>query len=244
MNGRGPWLLGLLALLLGSTGSPARAGDTDHDPWATWNRAIFAFNDTVDVYALEPAAKVWDRLVPNRVQRMIRNVFDNAYTPLVAINNLLQGKPHNSAVDVARFMANSTFGLFGLFDVAEPWGLEKHEEDFGQTLAVWGVPSGPYLVLPFVGPSSPRDAVGYAVDSVATVYWFFTDISVTTGLQSTQVINSRAQVLDAVRELKAGSVDYYAAVRNGYLQRRKAQIQDRREGVVDEDLYRVEDEDE
>lgn len=145
------------------------------------------------------------------------------------------------AVDTARFLANSTFGVLGLFDIASTWGLEKHDEDFGQTLAVWGVPAGPYLVLPFLGPSSPRDAVGYGVDSLATVYWFFTDIRFTVGPQTVQVINNRAQVLDAVRELKAASVDYYAAVRNAYLQRRAAQIEDRRDAAtVNDDLYRVE----
>ncbi len=202
---------------------------------------MFTFNDTIDTYALEPVAKAWDRIVPERVEQSVTNLFQNVYTPLVAINNVLQGKPHHAAEDVARFMANSTFGLFGLFDVASHWGLEKHDEDFGQTLAVWGVPAGPYLVLPFVGPSSPRDAVGYAVDSVATVYWFFADIRFTIGPQTVQVVNSRAQALDAVRELKTASVDYYAAVRNAYLQRRARQIKDQQENAgPDEDLYRIE----
>ncbi|GBD25424.1 putative phospholipid-binding lipoprotein MlaA [bacterium HR30] len=213
----------------------------EYDPWQRFNRAMFTFNDTIDTYALEPVAKAWDRIVPERVEQSVTNLFQNVYTPLVAINNVLQGKPHHAAEDVARFMANSTFGLFGLFDVASHWGLEKHDEDFGQTLAVWGVPAGPYLVLPFVGPSSPRDAVGYAVDSVATVYWFFADIRFTIGPQTVQVVNSRAQALDAVRELKTASVDYYAAVRNAYLQRRARQIKDQQENAgPDEELYRIE----
>lgn len=220
---------------------PCAGFATEEDPWAPFNRAMFAFNDTVDTYALEPVAKAWDKVVPDRVQQSIVNLFQNVYTPLVALNNLLQGKPHAMAVDTARFLANSTFGVLGLFDIASTWGLEKHDEDFGQTLAVWGVPAGPYLVLPFLGPSSPRDAVGYGVDSLATVYWFFTDIRFTVGPQTVQVINNRAQVLDAVRELKAASVDYYAAVRNAYLQRRAAQIEDRRDAAtVNDDLYRVE----
>lgn len=243
MRAHGRWIVGLVVFALGSAAGPGWSDEADHDPWASWNRAVFAFNDTLDTYALEPVAKMWHRLIPDRVERMISDVFTNAYTPLVAANNLLQGKPHDSAVDVARFIANSTFGLVGLFDIASSWGLEKHDEDFGQTLGVWGVPAGPYLVLPFLGPSSPRDALGYAVDSITTVYWFFADIRYTVGPQAAYVINNRAQVLDEVRELKAASVDYYAAVRNAYLQRRKAQIQDRREGAVDEGLYRVEDED-
>ncbi len=213
----------------------------EYDPWQPFNRAMFAFNDALDTYALEPVAKAWDRIVPERVEQSIANLFQNVYTPIVAVNNLLQGKPRDAAEDVARFMANSTFGLVGLFDVASCWGLAKHDEDFGQTLAVWGVPAGPYLVLPFVGPSSPRDVVGYAVDSIATVYWFFADIRFTVGPQTIQVVNSRAQVLDAVRELKSASVDYYAAVRNAYVQRRARQIRDQQEGTgPDEDFYRIE----
>ncbi len=239
----GKWWLGVvLSVLVATPSSSVRAKEPD--PWVRWNRAVFAFNDALDVYLLEPVAKAWDRVLPDRVQQSIANVFTNAYTPLVAANNLLQGKPHESAVDVARFMVNSTFGLIGLFDLASDWGLEKHDEDFGQTLAVWGVPPGPYLVLPFLGPSSPRDAVGYGVDSLATVYWFFTDIRFTIGPQAVSVVNGRAQVLDAVRELKAASVDYYAAVRNAYWQRRKAQISDTREVSVDQSLYQIEDEDE
>lgn len=220
---------------------PAFAPAQEYDPWQRFNRAMFTFNDTVDTYLLEPVAKAWDRVMPDRVQQSIANVFQNAYTPIVAANNLLQGKPQHAAEDVARFMANSTFGLFGLFDIASDWGIEKHDEDFGQTLGVWGVPAGPYLVLPFLGPSSPRDAVGYGVDSVATIYWFFADIRFTVGPQTVQVVNSRAQVLDAVRELKAASLDYYAAVRNAYVQRRARQIADQRESTgPDEDLYRIE----
>lgn len=214
------------------------------DPWERWNRAVFAFNDFVDVHFLEPVAKVWDRIVPDPVQESVGNVFVNVYTPLVAVNNLLQGKPHASAVDTARFVVNSTFGVVGLFDIASSWGLEKHDEDFGQTLAVWGIPAGPYLVLPFLGPSSPRDAVGYAVDSLGTVYWFFADLRFTIGPQAVSVINSRAQVLDAVRELKAASVDYYAAVRNAYWQRRRRLIADGKEAAPEENLYRIEEDDE
>ncbi|GIW45966.1 MAG: lipoprotein [Candidatus Binatia bacterium] len=232
-----------LWFLLWGISFPQFAAGEDYDPWQGFNRAVFAFNDTLDTYVLEPVAKVWDRVIPERVEQSIANVFQNAYTPIVALNNLLQAKPHAMAVDVARFMTNSTFGVVGLFDVASAWGLEKHDEDFGQTLAVWGVPAGPYLVLPFIGPSSPRDAVGYAVDSIATVYWFFADIRFTIGPQTVQVVNTRAQALDTVRELKAASVDYYAAVRNAYLQRRNAQIEDRRESTtVSEELYRIEEE--
>ncbi|MCX8071306.1 MAG: VacJ family lipoprotein [Candidatus Binatia bacterium] len=211
------------------------------DPWQGFNRAIFTFNDTLDSYVLEPIAKAWHRAIPDRVEQSIANVFQNAYTPIVAANNLLQAKPHDAAVDVARFIANTTFGVVGVFDVASQWGLDKHDEDFGQTLAVWGVPAGPYLVLPFIGPSTPRDALGYGVDSIATVYWFFADIRFTIGPQTVQVVNSRAQVLDAVRELKEASLDYYAAVRNAYLQRRARQIRNEREDSgPGEDFYRIE----
>jgi phospholipid-binding lipoprotein MlaA len=219
-----------------------RAGYLEEDPWMGFNRAIFTFNDKLDVYLLEPVGKAWDFVVPDRAQRCVSNFFDNLAAPRVLVNDILQGKMHYAAADVARFMTNTTFGVVGLFDVASEWGLPQSDEDFGQTLAVWGVPAGPDLVLPFFGPSSPRDTVGLGADSAAAISFWFVDLEYTIGARAVEITNTRARLLDTVRQIKEGSFDYYAAVRNGYLQHRTAQIEDRHatsEGPSD-DLYKLE----
>src|SRR5512140_45443 len=153
----------------------------NHDPLEGMNRAVFWFNDQVDDYVIEPAAKGWDKIAPDRVKKSLSNFFQNLRFPIIAGNNLLQGKPIQSASDVGRFVVNTTVGVLGFFDPASDWGLAPHNEDFGQTLGYWGVPPGPYLVLPFVGPSNPRDAVGLAADSFSIVYAYFIPLEYTIG---------------------------------------------------------------
>jgi phospholipid-binding lipoprotein MlaA len=227
-------------------GSPVLAAapnSSSHDPLESVNRKIFWFNNQIDDYVLAPVATVWDKIMPQRVEKCLSNFFGNLRFPIVAGNGLLQGKFKQAGSDVGRFAVNTTIGLAGFFDPASGWGLEEHNEDFGQTLGYWGVGAGPYLVLPFFGPSNPRDTVGLAADSFSTVYPFFVEFIYLAAARGTDIINARAMVLQEVREFKAASFDYYVAVRNAYIQRRKALIADR-SGVSaqeSEDLYTIQD---
>jgi phospholipid-binding lipoprotein MlaA len=211
----------------------------DHDPLESFNRRIFWFNDTVDVYVLEPVATGWDRIAPRRVQTSLGNFFHNLRFPIVLVNSLLQGKPQRAATSVARFVVNTTVGGAGLFDPATGWGLDDHPEDFGQTLGWWGVPPGPYLVLPFLGPSNPRDAVGLVGDYGASITPFFVNQFILLGTRVTDTVNLRSLFLQEVRDAKEASLDYYAFLRHAYYHRREALVNDRAETDErrDEDLY-------
>lgn len=218
-----------------------RGTEANQDPIEPVNRAVFWFNDQVDVYVLEPVATGYDKITPGRVKKCVSNFFQNLRFPIVAVNNLLQGKAVYAASDVGRFAVNTVVGVAGFFDPASGWGLEQHNEDFGQTLGYWGVPPGPYLVLPLWGPSNPRDTVGLAADSVIAVYPWLISIEYTLAARAVDLINSRAQVLREVRDVKEASFDYYLAVRNAYMQRRIALVNDRTEGPEhDEELYNIE----
>ena len=219
----------------------AQQNHHDHDPLEPVNRRIFWFNDQVDIYVLEPVAKGWNAIAPKRVQRSIANFFVNLDVPLVFVNNLLQGKVEASASDVGRFAVNSTVGVAGLFDPASSWGLEQHVEDFGQTFGRWGIPPGPYLVLPFFGPSNPRDGVGRIGDAAMRVYPFFAPSYVSPFATGTELINARARALDEVREAKATALDYYTLVRNAYIQHREALVNDGAEisRETEDDLYEI-----
>jgi phospholipid-binding lipoprotein MlaA len=235
------YLAFLTILLLGlSLPSLARAEDENHDPLESMNRGIFWFNDHVDTYVLVPVATVWDKVMPNRVQRSISNFFGNLRFPIVAGNDLLQAKFKHAATDVGRFVVNTTVGVAGFFDPASDWGLEARNEDFGQTLGYWGVPPGPYLVIPILGPSDIRDTGGLVVDGFSTVYPWFVDFIYTISARAVDVVNARSLYLKEVDEAKAASVDYYAAVRNAYVQRRKSQVNDGETSKEEsEDLYTI-----
>lgn len=233
----------LVAALFLCASLPANAQSYgDEDPWMRFNRAMFRFNDALDEYGFEPVARGWNYVVPQPLQTSLSNLFENLTSPRIIVNDLLQGKFHDAASDTARLMVNSTFGVFGLFDVATAWKLDRHDEDFGQTLGAWGVPAGPYLVLPVFGPSNPRDTAGLAVDSSTSAYWYFIEIQYNLTVRAVDIVNGRAALLKQVRDVKDASVDYYAAVRNGYMQRRQAQVDDRRElsESQQEDLYTIE----
>lgn len=231
----------LTILLLGLTlPTPARAEDENHDPLESMNRGIFWFNDHVDTYVLVPVATVWDKVMPNRVQRSISNFFGNLRFPIVAGNDLLQAKFKHAATDVGRFVVNTTVGVAGFFDPASDWGMEARNEDFGQTLGYWGVPPGPYLVIPILGPSDIRDTGGLVVDGFSTVYPWFVDFIYTVSARAVDVVNARSLYLKEVDEAKAASVDYYAAVRNAYVQRRKSLVNDGETSKEEsEDLYTI-----
>lgn len=240
---RGPRLLGLALVLILCCGlhQPAAAASdgAEHDPIEGFNRKMFWFNDQVDIYVLEPTARAWRWIAPKRVRTSVNNFFLNLRFPIVTVNDLLQGKVLASAADVGRFGVNTTVGVLGFFDPASGWGLERHDEDFGQTLGRWGVPSGPYLVLPFIGSSNPRDTGGLAVDAALSVSPFFLEWYVTTGAKLFDTLNFRSEIIDEVHDAKQGALDYYIFVRNAYQQRRQALVDDNAEpSAQDEDnLY-------
>ncbi len=226
-----------LALLVG--GCAARQPGAANDPIEPFNRKIFWFNDTLDVYVLEPVAKGWDFIAPDAVQRALRNFFGNLEFPVVLVNDVLQGKPLDAVTDVGRFAVNTTAGVLGFFDPATGWGLEANNEDTGQTFGWWGIPPGPYLVLPFFGPSNPRDAIGRVGDSALRVYSYFAPIYVSLGVNAVDVINLRALYLQEVADAKEAAVDYYAFVRDAYTQRRARLVSDSAamSKEEEEDLY-------
>jgi phospholipid-binding lipoprotein MlaA len=231
----------ILALTLASCA--ARQEAEMRDPFEGFNRKIFWFNDKLDVYALEPVARGWDFIAPDVVQRSIDRFFDNVDFPILFDNDILQGKPRDAGITLARFAINTVAGLGGFFDPAADIQLLKKREDFGQTLGWWGVASGPYLVLPVVGPSNPRDTLGLLVDSPMNVYSYFAPFGVSLGATVARNINLRSLFLDEIRNNKESALDYYVFVRNAYGQRRRALINDSTDVPKEDeaDLYDTED---
>ncbi|MBX3665688.1 MAG: VacJ family lipoprotein [Burkholderiales bacterium] len=214
-----------VVLGLGVLGGCASTGDP-RDPLEPLNRGIHTFNDGVDTMFIKPAAEVYQGVVPGLVRTGVSNVFSNINDVIVALNNLLQGKFGAALSDVGRVLLNTTAGLFGIFDVATPAGLEKHDEDFGQTFGYWGIGDGPYLVLPFLGPRTTRDAVGTAVyfmvDPVANI----NPPRDRNQLVALRLVSDRASLLSASRVLAVAALDEYEFVRDAYLQRRRNLIYD------------------
>ncbi len=198
------------------------------DPFESINRAVFTFNENADEYVIKPAAEAYQFVLPEFVRTGVTNFFSNIGDIFVAVNNLLQGKPGNAANDIGRFLVNSTIGILGLFDVATDAGLEKNKEDFGQTLGVWGVPSGPYVVLPLFGPSSVRDTAGLAVDLKTDFILNSNQLNHDQKVGSTvlRVVNQRANLLNASQLLEDAAFDKYSFLRDSYLQRRHNQVYD------------------
>jgi phospholipid-binding lipoprotein MlaA len=216
-------------VLAGCAATRSPTPGAPHDPIEGVNRKIFWFNDKVDVYVLEPTAKGWRWVAPEFVRTAIGNFFTNLRFPIVTANDLLQGKPKDALVDVGRFATNTTLGFLGFGDPATSIGLDRHDEDFGQTLGVWGVPPGPYLVLPLLGASTVRDTGGLAVDTALSVTPFFVDGVILFGARVVDVVNFRSTVIDEVQQAKDASIDYYSFVRDAYLQRRAALVDDNAE---------------
>ncbi len=196
------------------------------DPFETVNRATYKFNDVVDKAVLSPVARGYQAVTPEFLRTGISNVFSNIGDVATAFNNLLQGKGEDAANDVGRVLINSTFGVFGLIDIATPGGLEKHNEDFGQTLGKWGVGSGPYLVLPIVGPSTLRDGPARLVDSYAGYFRYVDHIPTRNTAFAVEVVDLRASLLGASDALDTAALDKYQFVRDAYLQRRLNQVYD------------------
>lgn len=214
---------------------PADAAPAATDPWEGFNRKIFGFNDAVDDVFFVPAAKAYRATTPKAGRRGIRRFLANLGSPSTFVNDILQGEFGRAGKTLSRFAINSTIGAGGFADPAGQMGIEGHSEDFGQTLAVWGVGSGPYLVLPFLGPSSPRDAFGAVAEIglqpltyVRTPPANYARVS----LAGTNLLSARENVLDPLAEIEAKSLDYYSSFRSFYTQARAREI---RNGVADYD---------
>ncbi len=198
----------------------------EKDPYEQYNRTVFAFNDAVDANALKPAATVYKKAVPSFVQTGVNNFFGNLSDLWSGANNLMQGKGERGLSDFTRVVINSTFGLGGVIDFASDAGLQKHSEDFGQTLGYWGVPSGPYVMLPLLGPSTLRDTTALPVDIAADPWGYHVSVGVRNTGTVVRVIDQRANLLDATNLLEGAALDRYEFIRDGYLQRRKGQVFD------------------
>jgi phospholipid-binding lipoprotein MlaA len=206
----------------------ATTGDMDpRDPFESMNRKIYAFNEAVDAAALKPLAKGYRAITPTPVQTGVRNAFSNLDDVGEFANNLLQFKVQAAASDLMRIAVNSTFGFFGLLDIASEMRLQKHNEDFGQTLGRWGVKSGPYIVLPILGPSSVRDGAGLAVDtSYFDPVGYIEHIPSRNQTLAGRLIARRADLLDAVNVLEQAALDKYEFTRDFYLDRRQGLVYD------------------
>ena len=218
-------LLGLLSVTLfagcASTNNP-------RDPLEPLNRAVYHFNDGLDKAIMKPVATVYREVLPDVVRTGVTNFFNNLYDILTALNNLLQGKIADAVSDVGRLAVNTTVGVAGLIDVATEIGLERHKEDFGQTLGRWGIGDGPYLQIPFLGPSSVRDAIGAFGDyKVDPIRWIWRDhVATRNSLWGLYFVNLRASLLDSTKILDEAALDPYEFQRDAYLQRRRNLIYD------------------
>jgi phospholipid-binding lipoprotein MlaA len=217
----------LMALLLTACASIPPGSTADpRDPFERYNRAMFSFNKTVDDKVLKPVATGYVDVIPDLVRTAIGNFFGNIGDVWTAVNNYLQGKPREGTNDLARVVLNSTFGIVGLIDVATPAGLVQHEEDFGQTLGVWGVKSGPYLVLPILGASTVRDGLARPVDLYADPITQIDSTGVENSLRALRLVDDRATLLYSTRMMEDAALDPYLFVRDAYLQRRESRVRD------------------
>ncbi len=201
------------------------------DPWEPFNQEMFWFNLRLDEYVLRPVATGYSKVLPDPARQSLGRFFKNLGVVERLANNLLQGKLPGAGQEIGRFAINTTLGGVGLFDVADQWfGLKESSEDFGQTLAVYGVSSGPYLVLPFYGPSTVRDTVGLAVDSAMNPMNYLLStvevIAIRGGLAVSNAVNYRSLNLQLFEDVDRYAVDLYGAVQDGYLQRREKAIQE------------------
>ena len=205
------------------------------DPFHPFNKAMFTFNDWLDANALEPAARGWDFVVPHPAQRGIANFYDNLLFPIRFANDVLQGEVDPAVVILSRFTVNTTVGLAGLFDVASAMGLPSHRANFGQTMGKWGIPPGPYLVLPFLGSSDVRDTVGIVVDGYLGVVTFFVDVQILIGSTAVNAVNRRSLALEQVESVRSASLDLYSAARDAYFQQREELVKGAEQAQKDRD---------
>jgi len=221
-------LTGLAVLASGcSTIKAARGGPGQRlDPWESWNRKVFAFNEGLDANLLKPVATVYSNVVPQLVRSGVDNFFANVADAWSSVNNLLQGKIELAIQDMVRFNTNTVFGLLGVLDIASEMGLEHHYEDFGQTLGHWGVGAGAYIVWPLFGPSTVRETLALPLDRSVSPALVINDGATQVGISALQIINLRAGLLGASKVLDDIALDKYTFVRDAYLQRRRSLIFD------------------
>ena len=196
------------------------------DPWESWNRKVFAFNEGLDENFLKPVATVYAKVVPQFVRRSVDNFFGNASDAWSAVNNLLQGKFQFAMEDTVRFTTNSVFGFAGLLDIATEFGLDHRYEDFGQTLGTWGFGAGAYVVWPLFGPSTVRDSIALPLDRSVSPALVINSGATQWGITGLQVINTRANLLGAIKLLDDIALDKYSFLRDAYLQRRRSLVFD------------------
>jgi phospholipid-binding lipoprotein MlaA len=219
--------IAVLALCAGC--SAGQGATSENDPLEKVNRAVFAADQVADRTVLKPIAEAYHEKLPAAVQAGVHHVVGNLAEPRVAVDTMLQGKPTQAFQALQRLAVNTTVGGAGVFDVASHWGLKPHDADFGETLAVWGVKGGPYLMLPVLGPSNFRDAIGTAVDFALNPLDYFGGAAIlyaqiATG--SAKVVDTRAEHLRDLDALEQSSLDFYAALRSAYEQHRAAEIRD------------------
>lgn len=226
----------VLAALTVSAAAEAHAQEATRDPFEKFNRAMFSFNEAVDRHALEPIARGYRAVTPAPLREGVGNALSNLKAPVVFANDVLQAAPSRAATTAARFGVNSTVGVAGIFDVASTMGLERHSEDFGQTLGRWGVGAGPYLVLPLLGPSSVRDAAGSGVDAALNPInyaEFDGEDAFRVSRTVIGVIDAREGALEAVDSLRETSIDPYVSVRTTYTLLREASVRNGQTNVQD-----------
>jgi phospholipid-binding lipoprotein MlaA len=229
----------VLAAIIVASGCATNAAPPEErspaDPWEPLNRNIHGFNAGLDMVTLRPVARVYQAVIPAWARLGVTNFSSNLRTPLNIINNFLQGKPRAGFSETGRFLANSTLGIGGLMDVATDMGLERKNEDFGQTFAVWGVPDGPFVVIPFLGPRTLRDALSIPLNIYGDLLIHYNNSSVRDKLYILRLIDVRHRLF-AAEKLFADSPDLYLTIRESYLQRRQYLIHDG-DPPVDDDFY-------
>ena len=239
-SGAAVWALVALAASLsgcatapsgGSDAAPVRA---EHDPLEPLNRSLYAINDAVDRVTLKPIARGYKAVVPEFARRGVTNFSRNLFTPRSAVNNFLQGKPGPGFSELGRFIINTTLGIGGLIDIATAQGMPVYDEDFGQTLAVWGAPEGPYLFIPILGPNTLLDAASIPIDIASDPLYHYDNSSVRDKVYVLRVIDLRMRLLTA-EALLEDSKDPYLTLRESYLQNRRFQVYDGSPPSTDEE---------
>lgn len=215
-----------LTVALGALLGGCATSGNPKDPIEGFNRAMYGFNEAVDMVLIKPVAQGYDTVMPDPVRTGITNFFGNIADFFIGVNNLLQGKPDQAVSDLGRVLVNSTIGILGLFDVATEAGLEKHEEDFGQTFGRWGMGNGAYVVVPIFGPRTVRDTAGLILDVAADPVANIGNVPTRNTLLALRLIDTRADLLPADKVIEEAALDKYSYVRDGYLQRRRNLVHD------------------
>ena len=217
--------LAIALAFAGLLGGCATSGNPK-DPIEGFNRAMFGFNEGLDKVIIRPVATGYEAVLPSPIQTGVANFFSNIADLMIGVNNLLQGKPAQAASDAGRVLVNTTIGFLGIIDVASSMGMEKHEEDVGQTFGRWGVDDGAYIVLPFFGPRNVRDTVGLVFDVATDPVSHVDHIPTRNVLLATRIVSDRAELLKADKVIEEAALDKYSYVRDAYLQRRRSLIHD------------------